>query len=566
MVISPEERDQDYAECLTTLLRLSPWFSTPTDVQGGSGELKTLLKDGQSSIIYLHGPPGVGKGAVSRTLLRTLHKPNPESVSVVYFSFSDQDVRRISSTALMSSMIFQNVSQNSQRFGQVCDLYLAIKKRSIWGFEALWNLFCSLLAARDSGPIFCIVNQNHNCDSSRTRFMNRLLNRLADDRRSGRISTPLKVILIGELRQDIQDSLEACPQLQRNFEQYEKTLRWMLHAQRPMAINELSTIEALVEDENTLGLDTDRLLRDLSPYLRDAFHPLIKEENNEVYWSHEQVKTCFNRVLADERQFRDRNRLKNPIHDGTDCLDHWYATSTLLKYLCSEDLKKPGETSLQRRHVDPTSRSVVRLDGICGALLASALPESHRARVVRRGNARLSEGRDFIQVWWGLKSRLGGMDVAPDICVTNPLSLAAYLGFADVVNVCLEVELLKGGGFAVRGNAIALASWAGHLDIVTKLFDDGFDKETANDTRYLTEALTKASDRGHYEIVGFQMDHIPKPTNGFVWDPVLLCRAAEVGYETLVESLQKRELEWTYHTKEQPSCNTQPSLGAKFNS
>lgn len=415
------------------MLRLSPWFSISTDVQGGSGELKTLLKDGQSSIIYLHGPPGVGKGAFSRTLLRTLQKPNPESVSVFYFSFSDRDVRRISSTAIMSSMICQIVSQNPQRFGQVCDLYLAIKKRSSWSFEALWNLFCSLLAARDSRPIFCIVNQIHNCDSSRTRFLNRLLKRLADDGRSGRILTPLKVILIGELRQDIQDSLEACPQLQlnverspqrridarieqftaelmeekpllrdfeydlqerlykcedfgqlsvtlnifterkhkqlstreeiwselqalpydvlgqvkviiktqRNFEQYEKTLRWMLHAQRPMAINELSTIEALVEDENTLRLDTDRLSWDLSPYLRDAFHPITKEENNEVYWSHEQVKTCFNGVLADERQFRDRNRLKNPIHDGTDYLDHWGATRTLLKYLGSEGFKTP---------------------------------------------------------------------------------------------------------------------------------------------------------------------------------------------------------------------------------
>lgn len=53
-----------------------------------------------------------------------------------------------------------------------------------------------------------------------------------------------------------------------------------------MAINELSTVEALVEDENTLRLDTDRLSWDLSPCLPDAFHPLIKEENNEVYWSH----------------------------------------------------------------------------------------------------------------------------------------------------------------------------------------------------------------------------------------------------------------------------------------
>lgn len=151
-------------------------------------------------------------------------------------------------------------------------------------------------------------------------------------------------------REEIWSELQALPydvlgqvkvtiKTQRNFELYKKTLRWMLHAQRPMAINELSTIEPLVEDENTLKLDTDRLSWDLSPYLRVAFHPLIKEENNEVYWSHEQFKTCFNRVLADERQIRDRNRLKNPIHDGTDYLENWGATRTLLKYLCSEDFK-----------------------------------------------------------------------------------------------------------------------------------------------------------------------------------------------------------------------------------
>ena len=354
----------------------------PADVQGDLGELKTLLKRGQSSIIYLHGLPGVGKDAFSRTLLRTLQKSNLESVPVVYFSFSDQDVRRISSTALMSSMICQILSQDPQRFGKVRELYLTIKERSIWSFEALWNLFCSLRAARDSGPIFCIVNQIHSCDSSRTRFLNRLLNPLVDHRRSRCMSTPLRVILIGELRQDIQDSLETCPQIQLNIEpplqrrmeagvnhltaalmvenslvwdfeedfkeklykcedfgQLSMTLdilterkhalfstkedirsalqalpydvlgqvtigtqkelamcgnilRWMLHAQRPMAINELATAYALFNDENTLRLEKDGLPIALSFHLRDFFHPLIKEENNEVYWSHEQVKTC----------------------------------------------------------------------------------------------------------------------------------------------------------------------------------------------------------------------------------------------------------------------------------
>ena len=122
-----------------------------------------------------------------------------------------------------------------------------------------------------------------------------------------------------------------------------------------------------------------------------------------------------------------------------------------------------------------------------------------------------------------------------------------------------------------------MASWAGHLDIVTKLFDDGFDKETANDARYLTEALIKASDRGNYEIIEILIDHIPKPTNSFIWDPVLLYRAAEVGYQTLVERITKAgavvdvphegttPLQYAAKNGHEPIVKYLLSLGAKVN-
>lgn len=112
----------------------------------------------------------------------------------------------------MSSLICQILSRDSQRFGQVRDLYLAVKGRSIWKFEALWSYLQSLLDARESEPILCIFNQIHNCDSSQTRILTHLL----DCQRGKRMSAPLKLILIGELRQDIQDSLETYPNIQFN--------------------------------------------------------------------------------------------------------------------------------------------------------------------------------------------------------------------------------------------------------------------------------------------------------------------------------------------------------------
>ena len=196
---------------------LSPTFPIPSELPEGSSDVEIChevtkwLTDRQPTAVYLYGKPGIGKSAFSSKLLRTLRKQNPESVPVVYFSFSDQDERRTSSTALISSLIYQILSQDPQQFGLVRDLYLALKSRSIWGFQALWILFRSLLAAPGSGSVYCIVNNIHSCD-----FLarSRVLSHLTDLLQGGSLSTSLKIILIGELQQDIRDSLKTYPNIQ----------------------------------------------------------------------------------------------------------------------------------------------------------------------------------------------------------------------------------------------------------------------------------------------------------------------------------------------------------------
>ena len=314
-----------------------------------------------------------------------------------------------------------------------------------------------------------------------------------------------------------------------------KALGWILHAQRPMEINELAAEIALVEKEKSLELVKDKLPLDLSADMKHAFDPLVQMENNEVDWSHKQFKKGFSSALADEkRQFTHRTQSESLAQNGTQHLDHWSITRILLKYLFSEAFISPMEQALKADAWSIPQGPMFDLMAYAvhfwPAHYRKAKEQGSYAEVVfeylRNGN--------LIRIWWELKSRLRATDLPPHICVTDPLFLAAHLGFADVTEVCLEAEMPKGVAVAARGSAIALASWAGHLNIATKLFDDGFDKETANDARYLTEALISASDRGHEEITKFLIDHIPEPTGNFGWDPVLLCRAAEIGYKTLV--------------------------------
>lgn len=629
MVTGSEECDQDYIECLSTFLTLTPRFSVPPEVQGSScdiekhQEFKTWLKNRKSSATYLHGQRGVGKGVFSTILLRTLRKQYPEGVPVIYYSFTDQDEKRTSSTGLISSLILQILSQDPQRFGQVRDLYLAIKGRSTWDLEALWTCLQALLDARESELILCIFNKIHNCDSSQTRLLTRLL----DCQQGKNLSAPLKMILIGELRQDIQDSLVSCPyipfedvaSLQRpmqaeadrfiaelmeekpfllEFESdlkeklykcedflqlsvtfnvlterkhthfstqqavrselqalpYEipdwvtvkiqtlpewanKALGWTLNAQRPLKINELAAALALVEDEKSIKLDEAKLLLDLSANIKQIFQFLVKVESNEVRWSHEQVKDYFGHVVTrGHRQNTDRTQSERSARDETQCLDHWSVTRILLKYLSSEDFIGPVKQALRQDKWEKPRGPMFDMM----AYAVSFWPAHYRKAKEQGSYAEAVfeylKNSDLILVLWQLYSRLGCINLPPGLCAMDPLSLAAYLGLADVVDVCLKMEMPKGVAVAARGTAIALASWVGHLDIVTKLFDDAFDKETSKDVQYLTQALVNALERKHEDIVKFLTDHIPKPTGSFLWDPVLLCRAAEVGYETLVRT------------------------------
>ena len=610
----------------------SPKFSIPFEVPGGSSdvddchEVTKWLTDRESTAIYLYGKPGIGKSAFSSKLLRTLRKQNPESVPVAYFSFSDQDERRTSSTALISSLIYQILSQDPQRFVVVRDLCLAIKERSIWAFQPLWVLFRSLLTAPGSGLVYCVVNNIHSCEFlSRSRF----LSRLTDALQGGSLSTLLKIILIGGSQQDVCVSLKTYPNIhldnvafpkrliqaraeqfvaelieekpfllefrsdleqklyQRdNFLQllvtldiltehketlfsnqkvtrsdlealpYEisnevalkvqklpkwagKALHWMFHTQRPIEIKELTAIIAFVEDAKSIGLDKNRLLLDPSADMKQVFSLLLEVRGNEVFWSHELIKNYSKKAIALKGHINDPSKTESPVQHGAQYLDHWSITPFLLKYLCSEDFVIPVKRALDR---DPW----IQPQGPFFDIMAYAVqfwPAHYRKATERKAKEQRScyaqaileflKNEDLIRVWWRVKSRLGRTDFASSACVKWPLMFAAHFGFADVVDVCLEANMPE-NTFTIRSYAIAYASWMGHLEIVKKLVDEEFDREMADDTYYLTRALIKASDRGHEEIVDLLMKHIPRPTVNFVWDPVLLCQAAEVGYETLV--------------------------------
>ena len=305
-----------------------------------------------------------------------------------------------------------------------------------------------------------------------------------------------------------------------------------------MGIDELAAVIVLVEGENALSFDRDELRFDIAADMRQALNPFLKVENNELCWRHEHIRQSFNQVIAAEQEQRKYQiEAEDPAQSRTPHLNHWRITCILLKYLGSDFFINPIEQALKED-------TWIKPQGEMFAIMNYAVqfwPAHYRKAKEQASHAEalfgFLENKRLIRVWWELKSRFGSSDTPPDSFELHPLLIATYLGFSDVVDLCLEVKIPEAAWFATRGPAIVLASWAGHLDIITKVFEDKTDKETSDDARYLTEALINASNRGHEEIVAFLIGHIPKPTDNFMWDPILLCRAAEIGYETLVKML-----------------------------
>ena len=132
-----------------------------------------------------------------------------------------------------------------------------------------------------------------------------------------------------------------------------KALSWILHAQRPMKLNELAVAIALVDKKESIYLDGNDILLDLPTNLKSAFGPLVKVENAEAHFSHVQVTHCFQQAVKDERDLKEvgANRQTHSRHEKQQILPllgHWDITCVLLKVLASEEFLSATKEALQQ--------------------------------------------------------------------------------------------------------------------------------------------------------------------------------------------------------------------------
>jgi ankyrin repeat protein len=164
-------------------------------------ELNGFLTTKESSTMYLHAPPESGKGVFGNILFH--ERQRLDQGITTYYSFSTRDIRRVSSTSLLASIIFQILVPDYSKFEKVRGIYATIRARSLWTYMALWVLLTCLLAVQESDSFLFIVNGVQNWDSSKKQFFSCLIEHLQST------SQPkiMRFLFIGSRRNEIELAL-----------------------------------------------------------------------------------------------------------------------------------------------------------------------------------------------------------------------------------------------------------------------------------------------------------------------------------------------------------------------
>ena len=205
------ETNIDFCECLSTLFAISPSLVVEDDnrdaniirLRDDSGDYcNDLLKSSSSCVIAITGNSGVGKRLRARALF---HRLRESSLYAVLFSFDDTDVRRSSVAALLSSVIFQVLNQDPQRFSRIRNFFLAMKETMIWSTYGLLQLLRSVLDTRTvRNPLYLVIDGLHRCDSSWQDLLDALLVVFNNEASS----VELKVAIFYQDRQNIREVLK----------------------------------------------------------------------------------------------------------------------------------------------------------------------------------------------------------------------------------------------------------------------------------------------------------------------------------------------------------------------
>jgi ankyrin repeat protein len=308
-----------------------------------------------------------------------------------------------------------------------------------------------------------------------------------------------------------------------------RALGWVLHARRPLQLNELSTAIGLLPSDGSpvVMFNESDLFLDISGELEIAFGPIMKVRNGQVLLADVQFGQYFAMASEEESQvdrgFESKSGTQEAEQGGI--LDDAQISLLLLRYLSSQAFITEVRKTLRQEPPGKFTTPLLALAEYAVQFWPSHYREAENQGLDYESILPFLNTPGFVQTCFELNWLFDSTGYQPDFCITNALDLAAQLGLVGFVK-----KLLKDVKGQSREFALALSSWGGHLEVVKILLDAHLDQSPCD----MTAAVKYAAIAGYEDIVQLLLNRRMTGRNDFSWDSEILCRVAEIGYETVV--------------------------------
>ncbi|KAM3560520.1 hypothetical protein ARSEF4850_003621 [Beauveria asiatica] len=130
-----------------------------------------------TQVLWLHGNPGTGKSTLAMYLtdvLSTGFSATDGNTMAYFFCDSAFDTRR-TATSVVRGLLLQLIQQHPSLLSYVLPKYNERKAKLFESFDALWTIFISAAADRNTGRKYCIIDALDECDDESQRTLLRQL-------------------------------------------------------------------------------------------------------------------------------------------------------------------------------------------------------------------------------------------------------------------------------------------------------------------------------------------------------------------------------------------------------
>ncbi|KAJ5881250.1 Pfs NACHT and Ankyrin domain protein [Penicillium subrubescens] len=187
------------------------WVLRTEEITAWLGSEPTVGPESQpTQVLWLHGNPGTGKSIMAVYLAEELAATfsNTDGGTLAYFFCDSGFDTRNTAISVIKGLLYQLVEQHAKLLDYLLPKYHARGAELFASFDALWEIFITMMADENTGRKYCIIDALDECDRE---SQDTLLQQLEETFRSPNVSPNVRILVTSRPYPEIRESLQIFP-------------------------------------------------------------------------------------------------------------------------------------------------------------------------------------------------------------------------------------------------------------------------------------------------------------------------------------------------------------------